>query len=72
MRPVTAQIKATFNFQFDIQCSWMSESPIDWIYQGPTCGVLIINLIFLLRIMWVRIIKNAIPYSYNSQINGFR
>jgi hypothetical protein len=34
-------------------CSWMRESNIDWIIQGPACGVLIINLIFLVRIMWV-------------------
>ena len=34
-------------------CSWMRESNIDWIIQGPACAVLIINLIFLVRIMWV-------------------
>lgn len=33
-------------------CSWMRESNIDWIIQGPACAVLIINLIFLVRIMW--------------------
>ncbi|KAG5677646.1 hypothetical protein PVAND_007386 [Polypedilum vanderplanki] len=38
-------------------CSWMRESNIDWIIQGPACGVLIINLIFLIRIMWVLITK---------------
>lgn len=35
----------------------MRESHIDWIIQGPTCTVLVINLIFLLRIMWVLITK---------------
>lgn len=39
--------------QFDIGCPWMHETPVDWIFQGPVCAVLIINLIFLLRIMWV-------------------
>lgn len=34
-------------------CSWMRESNIDWIIQGPACAVLIINLVFLVRIMWV-------------------
>ncbi|XP_055623582.1 diuretic hormone receptor-like [Toxorhynchites rutilus septentrionalis] len=38
--------------KLEIECSWMRESHIDWIIQGPTCAVLIINLIFLLRIMW--------------------
>lgn len=38
-------------------CSWMRESHIDWIIQGPVCAVLIINLIFLVRIMWVSDIK---------------
>ena len=26
---------------------------MDWIYQGPACGVLLVNLVFLVRIMWV-------------------
>ncbi|XP_037946618.1 diuretic hormone receptor isoform X2 [Teleopsis dalmanni] len=41
----------------DIDCSWMRESKIDWIFQGPASLVLILNLIFLLRIMWVLITK---------------
>ncbi|XP_053963854.1 diuretic hormone receptor isoform X2 [Anastrepha ludens] len=45
-----------FNGLF-IQCSWLRESHIDWIFQGPTCLVLILNLIFLIRIMWVLITK---------------
>lgn len=43
--------------KLEIECSWMRESHIDWIIQGPTCTVLVINLIFLLRIMWVLITK---------------
>lgn len=35
----------------------MEESPVDWFYQGPVCAVLIINTIFLSRIMWVLITK---------------
>lgn len=31
----------------------MQETSVDWIYQGPACAVLIVNLIFLIRIMWV-------------------
>ncbi|KNC24563.1 hypothetical protein FF38_09717 [Lucilia cuprina] len=38
-------------------CPWMQETHVDWIFQGPVCVVLIINLIFLLRIMWVLITK---------------
>ncbi|XP_058981787.1 diuretic hormone receptor isoform X2 [Musca domestica] len=41
----------------DVECPWMSESHIDWILQGPTSLVLILNLSFLLRIMWVLITK---------------
>ncbi|TMW40493.1 hypothetical protein DOY81_014427, partial [Sarcophaga bullata] len=41
----------------DIECSWMRESHIDWIFQGPASLVLTLNLIFLIRIMWVLITK---------------
>lgn len=41
----------------EIECSWMRESTVDWIFQGPACMVLILNLIFLMRIMWVLITK---------------
>uniref|UniRef100_T1GE43 G-protein coupled receptors family 2 profile 2 domain-containing protein n=1 Tax=Megaselia scalaris TaxID=36166 RepID=T1GE43_MEGSC len=44
---------STNNEQGDIGCIWMHESTVDWIFQGPVCTVLIINLIFLLRIMWI-------------------
>ncbi|XP_018797882.1 PREDICTED: diuretic hormone receptor isoform X4 [Bactrocera latifrons] len=43
--------------KFDIGCPWMRETHVDWIFQGPVCAVLIMNLIFLLRIMWVLITK---------------
>uniref|UniRef100_A0A182PN92 G-protein coupled receptors family 2 profile 2 domain-containing protein n=1 Tax=Anopheles epiroticus TaxID=199890 RepID=A0A182PN92_9DIPT len=43
--------------QLEIECSWMRESVVDWIFQGPVCAVLIINLVFLIRIMWVLITK---------------
>lgn len=45
----------------------MRETNIDWIFQGPVCAVLIINLIFLCRIMWVRVKWNSVlfyPYTY--------
>lgn len=32
----------------------MQESQIDWLFKGPACLVLIINLVFLFCIMWVR------------------
>lgn len=44
---------ANFHCQLQIECSWMRESVVDWIFQGPVCAVLIINLVFLIRIMWV-------------------
>lgn len=43
------------HFQLDIECTWMRESKIDWIFQIPACIVLVANLMFLLRIMWVSI-----------------
>ncbi|XP_034652986.1 diuretic hormone receptor isoform X2 [Drosophila subobscura] len=43
--------------KYDINCPWMEETNVDWIYQGPVCAVLLINLTFLLRIMWVLITK---------------
>lgn len=39
--------------QLEIECTWMRETNVDWIFQGPACAVLLINLIFLFRIMWV-------------------
>lgn len=44
-----------FIFQLEIECTWMRETAIDWIFQGPSCAVLLINLMFLFRIMWVNI-----------------
>ncbi|CRL06927.1 CLUMA_CG019597, isoform A [Clunio marinus] len=43
--------------QLELECSWMRESNIDWIIHVPACVVLIINLVFLLCIMWVLITK---------------
>jgi len=42
----------------------MQETHVDWIYQGPVCAVLIINLTFLLRIMWVRMEFTLNKFSY--------
>lgn len=33
----------------------MHESNVDWIFKGPACLVLIINLVFLFSIMWVSV-----------------
>ncbi|XP_054288046.1 diuretic hormone receptor-like isoform X2 [Macrosteles quadrilineatus] len=38
-------------------CSWMTPHPYDWIYQTPVFTVLALNLLFLIRIMWVLITK---------------
>ncbi|CRL06924.1 CLUMA_CG019599, isoform A [Clunio marinus] len=43
--------------QFQYGCPYMQESSVDWIFKGPACLVLIINLIFLFSIMWVLITK---------------
>ncbi|XP_055918195.1 diuretic hormone receptor isoform X1 [Eupeodes corollae] len=45
------------SLKLEIECSWMRESHIDWIFQGPASLVILLNLIFLFRIMWVLITK---------------
>jgi 7 transmembrane receptor (Secretin family) len=50
---VTSNTSSNENVDSKFVCSWMRESNIDWIIQGPAFAVLIINLIFLVRIMWV-------------------
>ncbi|XP_022903075.1 diuretic hormone receptor-like isoform X2 [Onthophagus taurus] len=37
--------------------TWMTWMAIDWIFQGPPAGVLLLNLIFLIAIMYVLITK---------------
>jgi hypothetical protein len=41
-----------------IECEWMRETNHDWIIKAPACLVLIINLIFLIRIMFVSFLTN--------------
>lgn len=36
----------------DIGGNWRPH-PFDWIYQGPAVVVLVVNVIFLIIIMWV-------------------
>ncbi|XP_069700681.1 diuretic hormone receptor [Periplaneta americana] len=38
-------------------CRWWSPHSYDWIYQGPAVGVLAVNFVFLVMIMWVLITK---------------
>lgn len=38
-------------------CPWMKPHPIDWIHQTPVTIVLLLNLVFLLAILWVLITK---------------
>ncbi|XP_070501681.1 diuretic hormone receptor-like isoform X2 [Chironomus tepperi] len=45
------------SLEIEVECLWMQESGIDWIFKGPACAVLLINLIFLTSIMWVLITK---------------
>jgi corticotropin releasing hormone receptor 1 len=40
-----------------LQCTWFNSNYVDWIFQGPTVAVLLLNLAFLLAIMWVLITK---------------
>ncbi|XP_071446236.1 diuretic hormone receptor-like [Hetaerina americana] len=38
-------------------CPWMRPHTVDWIYQAPAVGLLFVNSIFLVMIMWVLITK---------------
>ncbi|XP_046390384.1 diuretic hormone receptor-like [Ischnura elegans] len=38
-------------------CPWMRPHSVDWIYQTPAIGLLFVNSIFLVLIMWVLITK---------------
>eukprot|EP00102_Acyrthosiphon_pisum_P023201 XP_016660411.1 PREDICTED: diuretic hormone receptor-like isoform X5 [Acyrthosiphon pisum] len=51
-------------------CSWMTPHPVhDWIYQGPAIIVLIVNLVFLSKIMWGFMV--AIFYCFvNSEVKN--
>ncbi|KAM8713057.1 hypothetical protein ACLKA7_013383 [Drosophila subpalustris] len=40
-----------------IECVWMRETNIDWIFKVPASFAILINLVFLIRIMWVLITK---------------
>ncbi|KAK9890907.1 hypothetical protein WA026_012249 [Henosepilachna vigintioctopunctata] len=41
----------------DNTCSWFEYHLVDWIFQGPQVTVLLLNLIFLVAIMWVLVTK---------------
>lgn len=41
--------------QLEIECTWMRESHIDWIFKGPASMAILVNLVFLIRIMWASI-----------------
>lgn len=45
--------------QIQLGCPYMQESSVDWIFKGPACLVLIINLIFLFSIMWVSLFLSS-------------
>ncbi|XP_046390386.1 diuretic hormone receptor-like isoform X2 [Ischnura elegans] len=38
-------------------CPWMSPHSFDWIHQAPVIGLLCVNAVFLVMIMWVLITK---------------
>ncbi|XP_031631545.1 diuretic hormone receptor-like isoform X2 [Contarinia nasturtii] len=40
-----------------MKCTWMHESLVDWIFHGSELACLLVNLFFLIRIMWVLVIK---------------
>lgn len=45
----------------------MKAHPVDWIHQTPTVIVLLLNLVFLLAIMWVLITKLRSANSWETQ-----
>ncbi|KAG5865866.1 hypothetical protein JTB14_004913 [Gonioctena quinquepunctata] len=47
----------TLNKHSANSCRWFVYHPVDWIFQAPTVIVLLLNLVFLMCIMWVLITK---------------
>lgn len=53
-----------------MECLWMEESSLDWIFKGPACAVLLINLIFLTSIMWVSSFNHKMhKFAYTNNTN---
>ncbi|KZS20193.1 Diuretic hormone 44 receptor 1 [Daphnia magna] len=42
---------------FLASCPWMAANSYDWIYMTPAIAVLFVNILFLVKIMWVLITK---------------
>jgi hypothetical protein len=38
---------------FLASCPWMAANSYDWIYMTPAIVVLFVNILFLVKIMWV-------------------
>jgi hypothetical protein len=49
-------------------CPWMAANSYDWIYMAPAIVVLFVNILFLIKIMWVSN-NNIFPHSRNEKIN---
>ena len=49
-------------------CPWIAANSYDWIYMTPAIIVLFVNVLFLVRIMWV----SAIPSCFLSPVFGLR
>ncbi|XP_056633381.1 diuretic hormone receptor-like [Diorhabda sublineata] len=56
---IWASVKSVIPANDDLAntCRWFESHTIDWIFQAPTLVVLLLNLVFLLCIMWVLITK---------------
>lgn len=52
------------NFEsFLSNCPWIAANSYDWIYMTPAIIVLFVNVLFLVRIMWVSAIPSSISPS---------
>ncbi|XP_046654155.1 diuretic hormone receptor-like isoform X3 [Daphnia pulicaria] len=52
---------------FLASCPWMAANSYDWIYMTPAIVVLFVNILFLVKIMWVLITKLRSANSVETQ-----
>lgn len=47
---------------FLANCPWMVSNSTDWIYMSPAIIVLFVNILFLVKIMWVSLVAFSLLF----------
>lgn len=67
------QLDLVNQITYEKYCPLMASTADDWIYQAPIIIVLLINSMFLVKIMWVSVVDSECPSRRLSiVINGLR